>query len=98
VFESGIHNLNQTADPAALIRNALSSQYDQNAIVVLAGPATNLARALDLPDVKDWVSRKVRFLTIVAGGYTGESEGLNISGDVPAAPRGIAAWPAPAVT
>src|SRR5215813_4163693 len=97
VFESGIHNLNQTADPAALIRNALSSQYDQNAIVVLAGPATNLARALDLPDFKDWVSRKVRFLTIVAGGYTGEHEDFNIRGDVQAARRVFAEWPTPIV-
>ena len=38
-----IVKMNDTADPLALIRNALSAQFDQNAIVVLTGPATNLA-------------------------------------------------------
>src|SRR5580692_4703444 len=48
VYDHGIHKLNDTADPAALIRNALTAQYDQNAIIVLAGPATDLAKVLDL--------------------------------------------------
>src|SRR5579863_7729692 len=43
-FPPKIQKLNDTADPVALIRNALTAQVDQNAAVVLAGPATNLAR------------------------------------------------------
>ena len=45
-YSRGIHKLNDTADPVAVIRNALSAQFDQNAVVVMAGPATNLARVL----------------------------------------------------
>ena len=61
VYNHGIHKLNDTAEPAALIRNALTSQYDQNAIVVLAGPATNLVKILDLPGVSELIAHKVRF-------------------------------------
>ena len=45
-YSRGIHKLNDTADPVAVIRNALSAQFDQNAVVVMAGPATNLVRLL----------------------------------------------------
>jgi inosine-uridine nucleoside N-ribohydrolase len=44
-----IAKMNDTADPLALIRNALSAQFDQNAVVLLTGPATNLAGLLALP-------------------------------------------------
>src|SRR5579864_1728088 len=37
-----IKELNDTALVAPLIRNALSAQYDQNAIVVLTGPPADL--------------------------------------------------------
>ena len=42
-YPRNIVKMNDTADPLAVIRNALSAQVDQNAIVVLTGPATNLA-------------------------------------------------------
>src|ERR1035438_5667603 len=48
-FARNIVKMNDTADPVALIRNALSAQFDQNAIVLLTGPATNLAGLLALP-------------------------------------------------
>ena len=48
-YAHGINHLNDTADPRAMLRNALTGQHDQNAVVVLAGPATNLAALLDLP-------------------------------------------------
>src|SRR5882762_1757052 len=51
-YARGIQQMNDTADPLAVFRNALSAQFDANAIVFLAGPATNLARALDLPGMK----------------------------------------------
>lgn len=97
LFETRIHKLNETAEPAALIRNALTAQYDQNAIVVLAGPATNLSKTLDLPGVRDLISRKVRFLSIVAGGFAGAQSDFNIRGDIPAARRVFSEWPTPIV-
>ena len=48
-----------TADPATLIRNALTAQYDHNAAVVLSGPATDLAKLLDMYGAKDLIVRKV---------------------------------------
>jgi purine nucleosidase len=69
IYDHGIHKLNDTAEVAALIRNAFTAQFDQNAIVVLAGPATNLVKVLDLPGAKDLIAHKVRFLSLVGGGY-----------------------------
>ena len=57
-----ITRLNDTAEVSALIRNALTAQYDGNAVVVLAGPATNLLSALALPGVKALAEKKVRAL------------------------------------
>src|SRR5689334_13670471 len=48
-YPRDITKTNDTADPVATIRNALTAQSDQNALVVLAGPATNLAGVLALP-------------------------------------------------
>jgi inosine-uridine nucleoside N-ribohydrolase len=97
VYEHGIHQLNQTAEPAALIRNALTAQHDQNALVVVAGPATNLARVLALPGVKDLISRKVRFLSVMGGAYPSGEPEFNIKGDIAAAKKLFAEWPTPIV-
>src|SRR5260370_3961428 len=59
-----IVKINDTADPLALIRNALSAQFDQNAVVVLTGPATNLAGLLALPGNAALIAQKVRSLVI----------------------------------
>ncbi len=81
-----IRHLNDTAEVAPLIRNAFTAQHDQNAIVVLGGPATNLARVLELTGAKEWIERKVKFLA-------GSSS--PISADVPAAKKLFAEWPTP---
>src|ERR1044071_1492473 len=67
-YPRAIQKLNDTADPIADIRNALSAQFDQNAMVVMSGPATNLAGVLALPEGKDLIARKVRRL-VIAGGH-----------------------------
>jgi hypothetical protein len=82
-YARGIHKMNDTADPAALIRNAFTAQQDENALVVLTGPATNLVQALDLPGTKQLVAQKVRYLTMA-----------DIQGDPPSARRLLAEWPA----
>ncbi len=96
-YVHNIHKLNDTADPAALIRNALTSQYDQNSLVVLAGPATNLVRVLALPGVKELIARKVRFLTIAAGAYGEGKPDYTIQADIPSAKKLFAEWPTPIV-
>ncbi|MFN3325831.1 MAG: nucleoside hydrolase [Bryobacteraceae bacterium] len=97
VYFHGIHQLNDTAEVDALIRNAFTSQHDQNAIVVLAGPATNLVTVLDLPGVKDLITRKVRYLALTGGAFPSGEPEFNIKTDVPAAKRLFAEWPTPIV-
>jgi hypothetical protein len=86
---TGIKSINDTADPSTLIRNALTAQYDQNAAVVLSGPATDLANLLDMYGVKDWITRKVRLLCVTESGT---------QADAAAARKVFAGWPTPIVT
>lgn len=87
---STIHEVNDTAEPAALIRNALTSQYDQNAIVILAGPATNLVKTLELRGAKDLIASKVRYLSI--------SGAADLEADPAASKKLLANWPTPIYT
>ena len=97
LYPHGIEKLNDTAEPTALIRNAFTAQHDQNSIVVLAGPATNLVKVLDLPGVKDLIYRKVKFLALMGGAYPQGTPEFNIKTDIPAARKLFAEWPAPIV-
>jgi len=81
-YSRGIAKLNDTADPVAQIRNALTAQFDQNAVIVLAGPATNLAGVLDLPGTKDLIVKKVKLLSVT-----------DFGGNVAAARKLLAEWP-----
>jgi hypothetical protein len=85
---SSIQGINDTADAATLIRNALTAQYDHNAAVVLSGPATDLAHLLDTYGAKDWISRKVRLLCVAE---------TAVQADAAAAQKVFAEWPTPIV-
>jgi hypothetical protein len=89
VGATSIKSVIDTADPATLIRNALTAQHDQNAAVVLSGPATDLATLLDMYGVKDWIARKVRLLCVAEAG---------MEADASAARKVFADWPTPIVT
>jgi hypothetical protein len=84
-----IAKMNDTADPVALIRNALSAQFDQNAIVVLAGPATNLAALVALPGSRELIAKKVLRLVMASD--------AQLVADAPALQRVVAEWPSPIV-
>lgn len=84
VYPNAVKSVIDTADPRTVIRNALTAQHDGNAIVVLAGPATNLASCFDLPDFQGWASRKVRYLVMAEH---------RLNADVPAARRLLTEWP-----
>lgn len=86
VYRSEVQTLIQTADPVTLIRNYLQAQHDGNAFVVLSGPATNLAAALDYPGVRESIAAKVKHLVVTG-----------VRGDVAAARKVFAEWPAPIV-
>lgn len=97
VYHLAIAKLNDTADPLAVIRNALTAQVDHNAIMLLSGPATNLAQLLALHGGKEWISRKVKFLVIAAGAYPEGAPEFNIQTDPAAAQKVFAEWPTPIV-
>jgi hypothetical protein len=86
-YARDISKMNDTADPVATIRNGLSAQHDQNALVVLAGPATNLVDLLALPGIKPLITAKVRRLVIAAG--------PDFDSDSAAAKKLLADWPSP---
>lgn len=84
VYPRNISRLNETAEPAALIRNALTAQPDQNSTVVLCGPPVNLQGLLALPEGKPLVRKKVRALVLAAP--------LGSTADVA---KLLAEWPSP---
>jgi hypothetical protein len=88
-----IHDVNDTADATAVIRNALTAFEDQNAVIALAGVPTNLLSFLDLPDGFDWAERKARLLGIAAGRFDGGDPDPVIRGDVQGFRRLLADWP-----
>lgn len=85
-YPHGIQKLNDTADVAALIRNAISAQQPGNAAVVVAGPLSNLAAALQLPDLAGLVTARARELVIAA-------TAADLRADLPAAREVFRAWP-----
>jgi hypothetical protein len=97
VYEQRIGKLNDTAEPSALIRNALTAQHDQNCVVVLTGPATNLAKVLDLPGVKELIATKVRLLALSGGAYPEGQVVLPINRDIPAFKKVLVEWPTPII-
>jgi hypothetical protein len=97
LYSHGIEKLTDTAEVRALIRNALSQQPDQSCVVVLTGPATNLARTLDLPGVKELIARKARFLSVAGGAYPDGPPQYNVKADIAAAKKLFAEWPTPIV-
>jgi inosine-uridine nucleoside N-ribohydrolase len=97
LYIGGIDYEEDAADPAPVIRNALTTQYDDNSVVVLSGPATSLAALLDVFGAKALIARKVRFLVFAGGTFPGGKAELNITSDIPAARRVLAEWPTPIV-
>ena len=74
-----------TGDPNTLLRNYLEAQYDKNGFFILAGPATNLAAALEFRGLKELIAAKTNYLVAA----------LNVEADVPAAKKVFADWPTP---
>lgn len=97
LYPHGIEKLTDTAEVRALIRNALAQQPDQSCVVVMTGPATNLAQVLDLPGAKDIIKSKVKTLFVAGGAYPSGAAQFNIKADIPAAKKLFAEWPTPII-
>ena len=93
VHPHGIEKLNDTADPVALMRNALTGQVDQNGAVILAGPPTNLLSLMANPDARTWPAKKVRVLSIAGGRFDATAADPVIKADVPGFRKLLAEWP-----
>lgn len=92
-YQHGIRQMNDTAEPVPLMRNALTAQFDQNAIVILNGPATTIAKMLVLPGIKELILAKVRYLVVSGGNFSGGGPELHIKSDIAAARKLFAEWP-----
>jgi hypothetical protein len=84
--KTDIVKVNDTADPAALIRNAFTAHHDGNCIAILAGPAINYLNALSLRDARQLAAAKVRLLTV-----------LPDASDLENTNKLLAEWPGPVV-
>ncbi len=94
---SRITDLLDTADNAVLIRNMLLAQHDGNAAIVVAGPATGLARLLGLYGAPPQIAAKVKHLVIAAGAFPSGGPDADLASDVAAARRVFADWPTPVI-
>jgi hypothetical protein len=98
VYSHGIKQMNDTADPVAVIRNALTTQPDGNAVVLASGPLNTLAHLLSLHAAREILVAKCQKLVIAAGDFAADSEPeLYIRTDIAAARAVFAAWPTPIV-
>jgi mono/diheme cytochrome c family protein len=93
VYLRGIAKLNDTADPVALIRNALSGQADQNGAVILAGLPVNLVALLAVPEARAWVTKKAQVLSVVAGRFDSGPPDPLTRADVAGFRKLLAEWP-----
>jgi hypothetical protein len=65
--------------------------------MVVAGPATNLLRALSLKGNKELIAAKVGTLVWAAGDFSGSAVDPRVKADVAAARRVLAEWPSQVV-
>jgi hypothetical protein len=96
-FPHDVKSVIDTADVTVLYRNALLTQKEGEGIVVLAGPATNLARALANKRYADVFATKAGLLVVAAGAYPEGSPDPRIKADIAAARQLFANWPTPIV-
>lgn len=96
-YSSAISGPIGTAESAVLMRNLLLAQHDGNAAIVLAGPATGIARALTLYRSGPQITAKCKHLVVAAGSFPAGPADGTIKSDVAAAKKLFAEWPTPIV-
>jgi len=96
-YKSAISGSIGTAESAVLIRNLLLAQHDGNAAIVLAGPATGLARLLTLYRSGPQVTLKCKSLIVAAGAFPAGPVDATIKSDIAAAKKLFSEWPTPII-
>ena len=97
VFANDVKDINDTADVPIVLRNALLTQKPHEGVIVTAGPATNLVRALAAVGNKDYVASNTSVLVAALGSFPDGPADPRVKADVAAARRLFADWPAPIV-
>lgn len=97
VYRHTIERLVDTAEPVNVLRNALSAQHPQNAVIVVSGPLTNLAALLRHPPAEAFITERCKLLVVAAGRFAAGKPEAAIRADIPAAKQVFAKWPTPIV-
>lgn len=96
-YPTGISRVLDTADNAVLIRNMLLAQNDGNAAIVVAGPATGMARLMGLYGARPQIAAKVSQLVVAMGAYPSGAPDAALQSDIASARAMFAEWPTPLV-
>jgi inosine-uridine nucleoside N-ribohydrolase len=98
VYPRRLKNYKDAPEAVGLLKSILEAQPDRSVVIVQVGFSTNLARLLDVPGGKDLITKKVRFLSMMAGAFPAGKKEYNVYIDLPAANKLFAEWPTPIVT
>jgi hypothetical protein len=90
LYKPAIESFVDTADPATVLRNALTASQPHNTIVIAGGPLTSLARLLEMRGDKELIALNVRYLAIAAGPWIAADANA-----AKAAQRVFDEWPTP---
>ena len=102
VYPREVEQLSDTADSVALLRDTLDGWRKEDdkpgpGVFIGAGPATNLARLLNLAKMPEGIEEKARLLVVAMGRFPGGADPIHIGPDVEAARKLFAEWPGPIV-
>jgi hypothetical protein len=90
LYKPAIETFDDTADPATVLRNALTASQPHDTIVIAGGPLTSLARLMELRGSKELIALNVRYLAIAAGPWIAADANA-----AKAAQRVFDDWPTP---
>lgn len=98
-YQTAIAGVSDAPEGAVLIRNLLLAQNDQNAVIVLAGPATSLARLAGLYRAVPQLVAKVKHVVVALGAFSGATPAVDpsVAQDLASAKKLFAEWPTPLV-
>jgi hypothetical protein len=97
VFPHGVKAVRDTADVSVLFRNGLLTQKDGEGTVIVAGPATDMARTLAFKGYKEVIAAKAGRLIWAAGAYPNGPADGRVKADIASARQLLAQWPGPIV-
>lgn len=97
LYTSNIARVLDTADNAVHIRNVLLAQFDGNAAIVLAGPATGMARLMNLFGARPQIAAKAARLVMAIGAFGNGAPDPAVKADIAALRQVLAEWPTPIV-